>query len=88
MLSSPEHHLSPGWQCVEKKTPQDLIPDFSQCITIDCEMVTTAQEAQALARVSAIDFEGRVGFLVNMIWVPYLRKLSAFSGGWFLVFGM
>ncbi|CAD7922731.1 unnamed protein product [Amoebophrya sp. A25] len=55
-----EHHLDAGWCCARKKGPEDLVPNMCDILTIDCEMVQTSAEENALARLSAVNFQGQV----------------------------
>ena len=53
-------YMDPGWVCAAKKTEEDKIPDFSRILGIDCEMVKTPNDDNALARLTVIDMKGYV----------------------------
>lgn len=80
-----QDHLEPGWACAEKKTPEDLIPNICDILTIDCEMVTTTTEENALARLSAVNWSGHVTIHCRLVSRSYEKALKIDFEMWFYV---
>ena len=81
-------HLPPGWVCKQPaaKTGDAAVhdscePDYGDLVAIDCEMVSTRKEGNALARITAIDKNYRV-LMDKMVLPPdpIIDYKTQFSG--------